>query len=74
MITGANAIEIARARAAEMGWAFVEPLDVVERRAWLSGAVTRYEIESNAGKLGTKARFVVDAATGAILSQGYVPR
>ena len=73
MITKAAAIEIARGRAAEKGWAFVDPVDLVERRAW-SGSVKQYEIETNAGKLGAKARFVVDAATGAILSEGYIKR
>lgn len=73
MITKTEAMEITRARAAEKGWAFIEPVDLVERRAW-SGTVSRYEIETNAGKLGAKARFVVDAATGAILSEGYVKR
>jgi hypothetical protein len=73
MISGDQAIEIARTRAAEQEWAFVEPVDLVQRRAW-SGAVKRYEIATNAGKLGAKARFVIDAATGEILSEGYVPR
>jgi hypothetical protein len=73
MITGADAIEIARARAAEKGWAFVEPVDVAERRGW-SGTLSRYEIATNSGKLGAKARFVVDAVTGVILSEGYVKR
>jgi hypothetical protein len=33
MISGDQAIEIARARAAERGWAFVDPVDLVQRRA-----------------------------------------
>jgi uncharacterized membrane protein YkoI len=73
MITGSEAVEIARARALEKGWGFAEPIQTLERRAW-SGAINRYEIETNAGGLGTKARFVIDAKTGAILSEGYVPR
>jgi hypothetical protein len=73
VISGDEAIAIARARAAEQGWAFVEPVDLVQRRAW-SGAVKRYELVTNSGKLGAKARFVIDAATGTILSEGYVPR
>ena len=73
MITGPEAVEIARARALEKGWGFAEPIEVIERRAW-SGAVTRYEIETNAGRLGTKARFVIDAETGAVVSAGYIPR
>ena len=73
MITGPEAVEIARARALENGWGFAEPFQVIERRAW-SGAVTRFEIETNAGRLGTKARFVIDAKTGAVISAGYIPR
>ena len=73
MITETDAVDIARARAAEQGWAFVDPVQVAVRRRW-SGQIFRYEIETNAGKLGAKARFVLDAETGAILSEGYVPR
>ena len=73
MIDRAAAIEIARKRAAEKGWAFAEPVAVVARRGWRGGP-TRFEIETNAGHLGTKARFVIDATTGAILSEGFLPR
>jgi hypothetical protein len=73
MITGSEAVQIARARAIENGWGFTEPIQTVERRAW-SGAINRYEIETNAGRLGTKARFVIDANTGTILSEGYISR
>lgn len=74
MIERDIAIDIARKRAEEKGWAFVEPLAVVERRGWFKGAAVRFEIETNAGRLGTKARFVVDAGTGAIVSEGYIAR
>jgi hypothetical protein len=73
MIEQSDAIEIARARATEQGWAFAEPVDVVHRRGWL-GQPDRFEIETNAGKRGTKARFVIDAVTGMIVSEGYIPR
>lgn len=73
MIDRDAAIEIARKRAAEKGWGFAEPLDVSERRGW-SGRTKHFEIETNAGNLGTKARFVVNAETGEIVSEGYVPR
>jgi uncharacterized membrane protein YkoI len=73
MIERDQAIEIARKRAVEKEWAFAEPLEVVIRRGWLGGVV-RYEIETNAGKRGTKARFVIDAKTGGIISEGYLPR
>jgi hypothetical protein len=73
MIDQDSAIEIARARAAQNGWAFGGQLQVLHRRGWF-GQHDRFEIETNAGMLGTKARFVVDAQTGAILSEGYIPR
>lgn len=73
MIESTAAIEIARARAAINGWAFAEPVQVVHRPGWF-GAPGRYEIETNAGKLGTKARFVIDGRTGEVVSEGYIPR
>jgi hypothetical protein len=73
MIDQDSAIEIARARAAQNGWAFGGQLQVLHRRGWF-GQHDRFEMETNAGMLGTKARFVVDAQTGAILSEGYIPR
>jgi len=73
MIEQEEAIEIARNRAEEKGWAFSEPLSVITRQDWRKG-ITRFEIETNAGKLGTKARFTVDAKTGEIISEGYIPR
>jgi hypothetical protein len=73
MIEEAAAIEVARMRAMEQGWDFSEPLDVIHHRGWL-GSPGHYTIETNAGKLGTKARFVIDATTGIILSEGYIPR
>lgn len=73
MIDRDAAVEIARRRAGEKGWAFAEPIQVVERRGW-TGASKRFEIETNAGRRGTKARFTVDAASGEIVSEGYLPR
>ena len=74
MIDREAAIEIARKRAMEKGWAFAEPVDVISRRRWFSSRIFRFDIETNAGNLGTKARFVIDAATGEIISEGYIPR
>lgn len=74
MIEQEYAIDIARKRASEKGWGFREPVEVVVQRAWFSDTVVRYEIEINAGNLGTKARFVIDAKTGEIISEGYIPR
>jgi len=74
VIDRAAAVEIARARAAQNGWGFAEPLDIVERRPWFGRGAKRFEIMTNAGKRGTKARFIIDAETGAILHEGYISR
>lgn len=73
MIDSAQAVEIARVRAQHNGWGFAEPIAVTRRVGWF-GKSLRFEIETNAGMRGTKARFVIDAQTGMILSEGYVPR
>lgn len=73
MIASDTAVEIARARASDKGWAFAEPVNVTRRRGWF-GQHDRFELETNAGNRGTKARFVIDAETGEILSEGYIPR
>ena len=73
MIGQEAAVQIARERARQHGWAFAEPVEVVHRRGWF-GRSDRFVIETNAGKLGTKARFVIDAVTGAIVSEGYILR
>lgn len=73
MIEQDQAIEIARKRAEENEWGFAEPLNVFIRRNW-SGTASRFEIETNAGRRGTKARFTIDAQTGEIISEGYIPR
>jgi uncharacterized membrane protein YkoI len=73
MIDRDAAVRIARARAEANGWAFAEPLEIAERRGWF-GKKARYEIATNASKRGSKARFVIDAATGEVLSEGYISR
>jgi Peptidase propeptide and YPEB domain len=73
MIERDQAIEIAKERALQKDWAFVEPLEVIIRRNWF-GNIKHFEIETNAGNLGTKARFIIDAKTGKITSEGYIAR
>ena len=73
MITTDEAVRIARDRARERGWGLAEPVSVAMRRAW-SGRVKSYEIQSNPRLRGTKARFTIDAETGPILAEGYLPR
>jgi hypothetical protein len=67
MIDEPTALAIASRRATERGWAFGSPLSVKYRNG-------RYEIETNPGMLGTKTRFTIDAETGEILKEGYIPR
>jgi hypothetical protein len=73
MIDRNEAIEIARRRAAENGWAFAEPLHIIEHRGWRKG-LTRFEIWTNGSNRGTKARFTVDADTGDVIDEGFIPR
>ena len=74
MIEQEAAVEIARARAAEKGWSFGEPISVVHRKPWFGRGGGRFEIFTSFGKLGSKSRFVIDATTGEVLEEGYLPR
>jgi hypothetical protein len=72
MIDESTAVAIARTRAMELGWSFASPISVVHRKGW--SGMGRFEIETNAGSLGSKARFTVDVETGKVVEEGYVPR
>ncbi len=73
MIEKAAAIEIARLRAEEKEWSFEEPIEVIEHHGWFSKAATVFDIETNFGYFGAKAHFTIDAKTGEILKEGYIP-
>ena len=73
MIDQTTATQIARQWATDKGWGFAEPINLITRRSW-RGQVLRYEIETNAGQRGTKARIVIDAKTGDIIDSGYLAR
>ena len=73
MIDERAALAIARAEAAALGWAFVDPVDCALRRTWL-GKPRSWTIRSNSGKKGAIARFSIDANDGRVLEKGYVPR
>ncbi len=73
MISAEEAVELAKARAGERNWFFSDPVECEFVRGWFGGR-DRYEIETNAGRRGTKARFVIDAETGAVIDEGYIPR
>lgn len=73
MITEAQAIRIAQQLAQENAWAWVEPVQTVYRKTWL-GKPKRWEVYSNANKLGAKVKVFIDANSGAVLEKGYIPR
>jgi hypothetical protein len=73
MITPEAAEAIARAWAAAQGWGIVEPLSVQTRRGW-TGKIRSYNVDSNPALRGTRVRFTIDAETGEILSEGFLPR
>lgn len=73
MITPDQAIAAAQERAQALGWSFAEPVRCTLRRGWFGGR-DRFEIETNAGRRGTKARFTIDAGTGDITDEGYLLR
>jgi hypothetical protein len=73
MIEELQALAIARHAAEAEGWAFVEPVKCALRKSW-RGVPLRWEIRTNAGRLGAIARFVIDARDGSIIEKGYVPR
>ncbi|MDR2154829.1 MAG: PepSY domain-containing protein [Burkholderiaceae bacterium] len=73
MIEQDQAIEIARKYAEGRKWRFGGPFNVLIRRNW-SGTIRHFDIETNAGSLGTKAFFAIDAKTGRIISSAYIPR
>lgn len=73
MIDKDAAIEIARKRAEENEWGFGGPIHVVEHHGWFGRNPTVFEIRTNYPNFGTVARFTIDARTGEILKEGYVP-
>lgn len=73
-MTEQEAIARAKAFAVERGWAWVEPARAVRLKAH-AGLPERWEVHSHArGGLGAMARVVIDAASGAVLDQGYISR
>lgn len=74
MISEEEAIQIAKKLAQDLSWAWNEPSRTVCRRSWFVGKPLRWEVYSNAIKMGAKVKVIVDAKTGAILDKGYIPR
>jgi hypothetical protein len=73
MIDQAGAVHRARQLAEAQGWTWVEPAVATLRRRWF-GRGGRWEVCSNAHALGAKVRVVLDAESGQVLEQGYIPR
>ena len=72
-MTGEEALERARAIAAEKGWPWLDPVSVRKVRPFLLGSV-RWVVMTNAERRGMNVRIVLDDASGRILAEGYLPR
>ena len=72
-ISEAQAIERAKKIALENDWAWVEPSAALWHPAWIGGG-GKWEILSNALKLGAKVRVIIESPGGKILEKGYIAR
>lgn len=72
MITRDEAANIAKARAEEKGWGLLEPLFIDARKGW-NFKLKYYNVTSDPRMRGTACRFTIDAETGSILDEGYIP-
>lgn len=73
MIDREEALAIARRRADANGWGIVEPLVVTERRGW-NGTIRHFDVVSDPARRGTKVRFRIEAASGDVSDEAYLPR
>ena len=69
-----EAIERARACAEQHGWAWREPVRASLSRAYVVFGRRRYEIWSNAERLGSNASILVDGEDGSIIAAHWRPR
>ncbi len=72
-ISEQKAVESAKKIALENNWAWVEPSESLWHPAWRGGG-GKWEILSNALKLGAKVRVVIESPSGEILEKGYISR
>jgi hypothetical protein len=72
-MTREEAVKIAEKVAEENDWIWVEPVEAMWHPRWF-GEGGRWEIFSNAQRLGAKVRVVVEAPSGKVLEKGYIPR
>lgn len=73
MMSELEALQRAQEIATERGWAWQAPAQAIWRPAWF-GKGGKWEVLSNTLGKGAKVRIVLDAQSGAVLEQGYLPR
>jgi hypothetical protein len=74
MISREDALRIADARAEARDWGLGPQPTIVEITSGWPRRIRKYEVKTNAALRGTRARFVIDAESGEILEEGYIPR
>ncbi|MCD9189608.1 MAG: hypothetical protein LUM44_24605 [Pyrinomonadaceae bacterium] len=72
-ISEEEAVKIAERVAEENDWIFVEPVLATWHSDWFGGG-GKWEIYSNAERLGAKVRVVIESPSGKVLEKGYIPR
>ena len=72
-MTETEAIAIAERIAEDNGWIWVTPVEAMWHPRWF-GAGGRWEIYSNADRLGAKVRIVIESPGGRVLEKGYISR
>jgi len=72
-ISEREAVEIAKQVADENDWIFAEPVLATFHSDWFSKG-GKWEIYSNAERLGAKVRVVIESPSGKVLEKGYIPR
>ena len=68
-----QALAIAERSAQELGWYWAEPVTAKESGGWF-WTKRQWTIESNCEARGARARFVIDAESGAVIERGFVGR
>ena len=68
-----QALAIAERSAQELGWYWGEPVTIKKCGGWF-WTKRQWKIESNCEARGARARFVIDAESGAVIERGFVGR
>ena len=72
-MTRDEALALARARAAQHGWPFVEPVQIERYRPWWLLA-PRWRVVSNHESRGSNVRVEIDERSGAVVHEAFLPR